>query len=199
MRQSHPQFGERYPRLAVAGVLLLAHLVATFGWPFPIIETGKPRDARGAYPCANRLCGCATYDECWAGDCCCFTLGEKIAWAEDHRVEVPAHVPVLMNSRPKESCCAKKHEDSCPLKHGDCCEAKKTPEAETPKVRWVLGLFAQKCKGMKLGYGALEPARPFQAADALLEVLRIGEHLIPQSEEFPSLASPPDHPPPNHV
>ena len=194
MIDSLPDFRRSWPHVVVTGLLLFSHLVATFGWPFPIIETGKPRDLRGDYPCANRLCGCATYDECWAGDCCCFTLQEKIDWAMNHRENVPEHVPSLVHSCEGETCCSKEHHATCEEHDAGCCHAEK----QTGKSKWVIGLFAQKCKGVKLGYGMLEPVRPFDTLDVVLAELVEGDHLIPSSERSNSFDSPPDSPPPNH-
>lgn len=198
MIESFPDYRRNWSHIAVTIVLLFSHLVATFGWPFPIIETGKPHDIRGDYPCENRLCGCATYDECWAGDCCCFTLQEKIDWAVAHREDVPDHVPGLINSAHHESCCAKEQHANCADYDSGCCHAEQGA-SQSPKSKWVIGLFAQKCKGVKLGYGMLEPVRPFECVAVRMAHLAEGEHLIPGSERTVSNDIPPDSPPPNHV
>lgn len=182
-------------RVGVTGVLLFAHLVATFGWPLPSVDTGKPRDIRGLYPCASRLCGCSSYDECWAGDCCCFTLQEKVDWALRHDLNFPSNVPELLSSSGGESCCAKEHEAECPGDAGECCHA----DGQHRKPRWIVGLFAQKCKPVKLGYGMLEPTRPFDLLEIQFEAPAPGDRLIPESELATKLHAPPDSPPPNHV
>jgi hypothetical protein len=99
-------------RDALVLLTLVSQLFATFGFPlFP--QSRGPKIASSAYPCQNRPCGCLTADQGWQGDCCCFTLEEKLAWAEENGIEPPAHVRPLVESRrghpsapKKKSCCS---------------------------------------------------------------------------------------------
>src|SRR5262245_10911617 len=84
------------PRRALLALTLAGHLVATFGVPLPA-SNGK--DSSTAYPCQNRPCGCGSAAECWAGDCCCFTLEQKLDWAEANSVEPPPHVRPMVAAR----------------------------------------------------------------------------------------------------
>lgn len=95
-------------RRALAGVALMCHLFTALGFPVPAAthKNGAP------FPCQDHPCGCPTAEQCWAGDCCCFTLEEKLAWAEARGVEPPAHVrPMVEVRKPtptpkrKKSCC----------------------------------------------------------------------------------------------
>ena len=196
MPHAGKQSERRFPRLAVAAVLLFAHLVATFGWPFPVYASGKPTDPRGAYPCSDHPCGCATYDACWAGDCCCFTLAEKIAWAGANGVAVPNHVPALMAPKPKKAGPPPKKSVCCLADHKTCCEPEPAAEPEPPKARRVIGIFAAKCRGLKLGFGALDPARPAADDSPSLEC-PAGDRPAAAVVHFTSFTSPPPSPPPN--
>ena len=191
----HP--ARRFPRLAVAAVLLFGHLVATFGWPFPVDASAKLNDPRGLYPCSDHPCGCATYDQCWAGDCCCFTLAEKVAWAGANGVTVPSHVPALMAAREEKTCCpaqpTAKRADCCATAKVSCCKT----ESEPPKPCRVIGIFAQKCRGLKIGFGALEPARPLVDDANGLDSPLAGDRPFAHSVRFTSFTSPPPSPPPN--
>jgi hypothetical protein len=132
--------------LAVAAIF--AQLVAATG--APVFSPRATKSGAITFPCQNHPCGCSTHDQCWAGDCCCFTLEEKLRWAEERGIEPPAHVRPLVESRKlakqkkaKPSCCAQ-HEKA------PCCEAEKpvaVKPAPVPTVKWVAGVFAQKCRG----------------------------------------------------
>lgn len=143
----------------VAWVALLSHLMVTSGLPLPA-PPRKAKDDSLPFPCRDRPCGCLTYEECWQGDCCCFTLEEKLRWAEEKAVEPPAHVRPLVESRggapekPKKPSCCESHPESdkaeatspgCCPKDANDCRAEDAPDA--PKVRWVAGFLAKKCRG----------------------------------------------------
>lgn len=169
----------RLLRDGVVMLTLISHLFVTFGLPLPL-RCRKPGEAD--YPCHHRPCGCLTSEQCWKGDCCCFTLEEKLAWAEANGVEPPKHVRSLVKARScrpvspeKQSCCQESEPSatcaecaavaSAPCSDGSCCQSvgtakcshcpaqsePKHPDANSftkqPGVRWVVGLFAQKCRG----------------------------------------------------
>jgi hypothetical protein len=137
----------RLPRLflrhALAVAALLAQVVAAVGAP-----AFSPRSAKSGaapFPCQNHPCGCATPEQGWAGDCCCFTLEQKLAWAVERSIEPPPHVRATVEARAsarkqkaKPSCCATSEKT--------CCENAKEGDGP-PAVRWVAGIFAQKCRG----------------------------------------------------
>lgn len=133
---------------------LVSHLMVTFGFPMPSPSHKKPTDGV-PYPCQSRPCGCLSSEECWKGDCCCFTLEEKLAWAEANGVEPPVHVRPLVESRKsrptapkKKSCCSECdpapkpsiwESPSCcaqPKPVTECCNGKlackAAPDAECP-------------------------------------------------------------------
>jgi hypothetical protein len=194
-------------RDAIVVLTLFSHLMVTLGFPLPASTATKAKDASRPFPCQNRPCGCLTADECWKGDCCCFTLEEKLAWADANGIEPPDHVRPLVASRKARpsplgqknhaGCCSEtaQHEEApstattssccrqdapldarcCPDDNGgseesrsDCpaCAAKASLESckkrlstDRPGVRWVVGMFARKCRGEgPAGLFQLEPA-----------------------------------------
>jgi hypothetical protein len=129
-------------RHGLAAVALFAQLVAATG--APVVTSRSNAQGESPYPCQNRPCGCVTSELCWAGDCCCFTLEQKLAWADANGVAPPDHVRPLVESRkaqkPKPSCCA------------SCCEPADAPSPApaatgTSEIRLVAGVYAQKCRG----------------------------------------------------
>ena len=160
--------------LALVVLTLFSHLMATFGFPLPAATAEKPGAAGPAFPCQNRPCGCADSAECWAGDCCCFTLEEKLEWAEANGVEPPAHVRPLVESRraapkkPAACCCEAGGCSEAPTPEPSCCS--KEPAPEGVAVRWVVGLFAKKCRGD--GPAGLFDAEPAVPPEAIFEHIR---------------------------
>jgi hypothetical protein len=179
------------PRDVIAVLTLVSHLFVTFGFPLPALSR-KSKESSLPFPCQNKPCGCLTYDQCWKGDCCCFTLEEKLAWAEANGARPPDHVRPLVESRksrpilPKKNSCCLEAEDAeegkptesapccskaerlatpyCCDKPTGCCEqsaqdcpscvansspicCQKKPGDDQSSVRWVVGIFAQKCRG----------------------------------------------------
>jgi hypothetical protein len=135
-----------------AGVLAVCHLVAACGVPLPMPVVRK--DASRPYPCLDRPCGCGTYEECWAGDCCCFTLAEKVAWAQANGIVPPVAVaePAGEPEVVCEHCRPKPKPEPCPQ-----CE--KPIAAVTDELRWVTPAFVQKCHGKHAdGLAHLPPA-----------------------------------------
>ncbi|MBY0460278.1 MAG: hypothetical protein K2V38_23425, partial [Gemmataceae bacterium] len=106
-------------RDVIVVLTLISHLMVTFGFPLPAPNRIKPSDGV-PYPCQSRPCGCLTSEQCWKGDCCCFTLEEKITWAEANGVEPPAHVRPLVESR--------KSRPTAPKQKSCCSESEPAPE-----------------------------------------------------------------------
>jgi hypothetical protein len=221
-------------RDVVLWLTLCSHMMVTFGFPLPAPSRTKPTDGV-AYPCQSRPCGCLTSEQCWAGDCCCFTLEEKVAWAEANGVTPPDHVRPLVESRrtrpapaKKKSCCseappapipstccqsrepavpaccgtapaceAKPDEDrpNCAAKPNGC--EKKSPPAAGSGVRWVAGVFAQKCRGDgPAGLFQLDPTLAPDVTPVVLPEPDRDSHLPPRSERPSSLTHrPPARPP----
>ena len=88
------------------------YLVAVVGVPLPTHTTGSRGTSDFPYPCQDHACGCGSSEECWKGDCCCFTLEQKLVWAETRGLEPPDHVRPLVEARKgkieqhhRKSCC----------------------------------------------------------------------------------------------
>jgi len=232
-------------RDVIVVLTLVSHLMVTFGFLLPTPSRKKPTDGI-PYPCQSRPCGCLTAEQCWAGDCCCFSIEEKLAWAEANGVEPPEHVRPLVESRKagpappkKKSCCSEaeptpepavsaqptgcvkqkpaatccSHKSVCEAERDaecphcaakakpSCCEKKKapTPDGEAG-VRWVVGIFAQKCRGM--GPAGLFKLDPSVVPDLTLIHLPEPErddHIALRSDRIISVThSPPTRPPRSH-
>jgi len=203
--------GHRW-RAALSVVALVGHLVATTGIPLPApspLLKGGP-----SFPCQDHPCGCLTSELCWAGDCCCYTLEEKLAWAEDNGVEPPAHVRPTVEARqhapkkPKKSCC----QESGDTPVAACCEHPAECDASTPQtppgevkhtpadasgMKWVVGMYAKKCHG--LGPDAVFQLDPVVFPTPVVPGPIAGHVSFdrPSSEPYTTTSAPPPVPPPN--
>ncbi len=85
--------GRRSRRGFVAALLIVNQLVIASGLPLPAVAAAvgeaTKKDLSKPFPCMNRPCGCKNADECWHS-CCCFTMRERLAWAEANGIEPPA-------------------------------------------------------------------------------------------------------------
>lgn len=180
-------------RRATLAVLAVAHFVLSAGVPLPTaapVVVKKPADR--PYPCAERPCGCLTYEQCWAGDCCCFTMAEKLAWAKRNSITPPASA-LAYRSPPAEPECP-----HCPAKKSCCATA--PPAEQSTDTRWVVGLFVRKCRGEAFaGIGllpvAVPPEPPFTPTPEVPAV-----ETIPLTTHLPTArATPPDAPPPKPI
>ena len=128
-------------RRVLAAVLACVQWYAAVGSPRPGAPAERKEAGGAAYPCQARPCGCVTAAACWAGDCCCFSLAEKLAWADDSGVAVPGHVRPLVAAR--RAAATPKPAKSCRAK--SCCES---PPAAPARVAWAAEAAARKCKGL---------------------------------------------------
>jgi hypothetical protein len=148
MRSPRPRPALR-TRHILAVAVVFAQVVAATGAPI-LTPPKSTKTASVPYPCQNHPCGCTTSEQGWAGDCCCFTLEQKLAWAESHGIEPPEHVRPTVEARAarkaKSGCCSKSKKPSCCSAH-ESAETKSEDEPPAPKLTWVAGIFAQKCRG----------------------------------------------------
>jgi len=222
---------------------LFSHLIVTFGFPLPVLSRIKSVDSV-AYPCQSRPCGCLSSQQCWAGDCCCFTLEEKVSWAKEHGVNPPEQVHSLIKARQgrtasttptKNSCCSDEDDQGkavtaqpacCKEKRsqsdegccGDgrgpavreetCCQSLESTSAcdadekiksacDQTGVQFVVGFFAQKCRGQgPLSLCKIDPAIVPVLAAISLANLECAYHITPCSDATISVThSPPTRPP----
>lgn len=78
-------------RCVLAVVTLACHLTNMWGLPI-LASPHSTKNSSIPFPCQSRPCGCLTAEQCWQGDCCCYTLQEKIAWAQIHGLALPEHI-----------------------------------------------------------------------------------------------------------
>ena len=183
-------------RHLVAFGALLAQVIAATGAPV-LVRPAMARPGAVPFPCLGHPCGCSTSEQGWAGDCCCFTLEEKLAWADARGITPPEHVrPTVARrqlARGAESSCCAKRERSCCETGSHACPTEQAQPVE-PVVRWVAGMFAQKCRG-ESGIGLLKlelisvPARPVIPRGTVTPVDSVREaaaHITPVSFRPPT-------------
>ncbi|MDY3558455.1 hypothetical protein R5W23_005572 [Gemmata sp. JC673] len=183
-------------RHMVAVAALLAQVIATTGAPV-VVRPAKGGTGAIPFPCQSHPCGCQTSEQGWAGDCCCFTLEQKLAWAEERGITPPEHVRPAVAARQlartsKQTCCTKNTKSCCEsAPHAD---GEHESQASKPVVRWVAGMFAQKCRGegpsglLKLELISV-PARPVEPRGAFALADSVREpvvHITPVSFRPPT-------------
>lgn len=153
-------------RGVIVAMVLLSQLAANCGVGFSPARSIES----ASYPCQLRGCGCGTAEECWRGDCCCFTLEEKLAWANANGIEPPGHVRTMVAARKgrpaggrRESCC--ECEASASKSESSCCDPKSAPARSV----WMFGLAMQKCRGV--GTMNVQFLPPAVVPAAILELL----------------------------
>lgn len=185
------------PGSVVVLLTLLGHLATSIGFPLFDPTTPSKTDSR-AYPCRDRPCGCITYEQCWAGDCCCFTLEAKLAWAEANGVEAPEYARQQAESRqsPRESPCCVETPNAETESASRCCEQETAVRVASPGVRWVIGIFAQKCRAETMGLLQRVPGLPVDATPVAPSAPRRGERLVLVSDRSVKQTYRPPTPPP---
>jgi hypothetical protein len=164
--------------------LALVQLLTSASWAIPI--SSRSKEAGRPYPCMDRPCACSSYDECWGGDCCCFTLEEKIAWAASNGITPPDHVKSLLQNRQSEP----PRESTCP--HCKAANAQKTASS-----RWIYGFAVQRCHdGQTAGFLAATASIPPQAVDAWRPEWSTSDMVLVADVDAPSRSAPPLDPPP---
>jgi hypothetical protein len=135
-----------------AGILsALALAIATIGVP---LDMPFAKQITEYFPCMSCGCGCSDAETCWR-QCCCFNTEQKIAWAKEHGVKVPAFL--LAEVEAPTTC-------SADAELGDlkaCCrkrilDARKKAKEEATQGG-VLAIQMLQCQGMSLSFTALPP------------------------------------------
>jgi hypothetical protein len=146
---------QRIRRALLVGLALVAYLAGAVGVPLPAY-VHKP--SVQSFPCQSHACGCMTAEQCWKG-CCCFSPEEKLVWAQAHQVEPPAEAQAAASQgwneprkRDREKQPAQETKASCCSGHcADHSPAPATPSNKpaepTRTSKWVLGMWAQQCRG----------------------------------------------------
>lgn len=97
-------------RDALMVLTAISQLLVAVGFPLPAVSGSQAKTSDIPYPCQTRPCGCRISEECWRGDCCCFTLEQKLAWAREQEITPPEHAVRLAESRAARA-----------SRHGTCC------------------------------------------------------------------------------
>src|SRR5262245_29463944 len=128
---------QRLARPAMRRFIFLALILGQFVSSIGLVPlSASPiKESSRAYPCMNRPCGCTSYDECWAGDCCCFTMAEKIAWAAENGIVPPEHA--------RKIAAAQEAQAAPPCPH---CQRSEPAGKRLPQ-RWLSGVAVQRCRG----------------------------------------------------
>lgn len=129
---------------------LLGQIIGIVGLPLPAV---RAKDLSQPFPCQHRACGCMSARDCWRS-CCCFSAGQRVAWAREHEVEPPTSL-VDDAAVEEHPCCS---EEKKP-----CCSEKKTSKskkADRKAATWLVGVQARQCKGGGLGDDDATPSIP---------------------------------------
>jgi hypothetical protein len=160
----------RFRRRLVSGVALVAYLLATVGFPLPMPAN---QDTRTPFPCQGHACGCLSAEQCWQ-NCCCFSPAERLAWADQHQVTIPAELRADLERAATDefqgsSCCRAKNDmhrgSSCCDKHeqgSDAGQADHDHSDAGHTIGWVSGWQAQKCQGLTMLWTSVGGALPLE-------------------------------------
>ncbi len=173
------------------------------------------KDDSTPFMCLDHACSCRNAGNCWS-HCCCFSESEKLAWAQKHQVQPPAHFLAKLQERidtSSEYCgkhdlkpdvyaalCtlrgvspAKKVAASC--SSGGCSSASEVPE-EVLASRPISLTNAMKCHAVAGVTLIFSPVLEFDLGAGKLVALR-DEAMLNDSILRPiSYSAAPDPPPP---
>jgi hypothetical protein len=148
-------------RRLLALLALVGQVFGSVGGLVPVRANSAKNTSGIAYPCQDHPCGCESAEKCWSAPCCCFTMREKVAWAQDHGVNPPKHALRLAAEEEREVRLAEPHEpaklDCCSHHSTTSCDHTQEITAHSSKASsmklasnrlgWIAGLFAKKCQG----------------------------------------------------
>jgi hypothetical protein len=144
-----------------SAIALVGVVACSFAIPLP--ASVSKRQSR-PFPCQGHPCGCVDADSCWR-ECCCFSLQEKLAWAESHGVLPPKFVLAAAKRGAAgkatgcgRACChaAAKH-DRSPNSSSEHA-ASPTPR----KSSAVVMIMALKCRGVHVSVSLMPPSLPMR-------------------------------------
>lgn len=136
--------------------------MCAFYVPIPTSRSKPHAEDSTPYPCQDHPCGCSSAEHCWTS-CCCFSLAEKLAWAEKHGITPPSYVSV-----PAKKSCAEKESTQQDVKiasgsccsGGSCCAAHRVriepprqdesiadSETREPSTHYMLLSLVHRCQG----------------------------------------------------
>lgn len=172
----------------VAGLLVLSIMAVSLGVPVLI---APPQDLSQPFPCMDHRCGCGSAEACWRG-CCCMTLAQKLAWAEEHGITPPKYALAQAEKESQETAA-----------RGSCCQHQKTVTKALPVSGLGLGLVLtndfRRCQGLSTLWLTLSHALPPRVDTSVPRYRPLpGPWLAADSQSAESLPLSPATPPPRH-
>ena len=187
------------PRQRIIAILLLVAVIAAL-LPIPILtfQPTAAKDRSRPFPCQDRPCGCRSAEQC-KKKCCCFSAGQKLAWAKRNGVKPSEVVPVATKC---ETSTIAKNKSCCTTRRASIAQSKTTtskPMATkkmAPRHTFVIGVVAQDCQGIAqtLFGQAIFLIPPMVSLTPMVEPT--GERLIPEECRIATLTDDPPIPPP---
>lgn len=155
-----------FDRKVLTFLVLACFCAASIPLPIGSVDAEK-QAASEPFPCQHCPCGCKTAIQCWTS-CCCYTLAERIAWAEKNDVKPPAYAQLgSLPSKNREvevvvpSASTSSHKSSKP----SCCTevtsvlqagaGESRPLAKNLKRKLIVSLCALKCGGFSNAFMVL--------------------------------------------
>lgn len=174
------------------GLLVLVswmHAVSPANWliaaPLPV--------PLGSFPCAGHACGCLTAEQCW-DHCCCYSVAERVAWAEQQHVSAPVNLRTLAAGEQKSCCAARHHDDVAPGPRSTFDQqTKDVPESPT----CCTSISPARCHGIfhTLNGGVIAPT-PAREPESIATVTPPSTRVDLRCQSPTSLSLPPAPPPP---
>ncbi|MBU6173438.1 MAG: hypothetical protein KGQ60_06510 [Planctomycetes bacterium] len=109
-------------RKVIAFLVLIFFCASALPIPVATLEI-QTKDHSQPFPCQNSHCGCKTAEQCWT-NCCCSTLEERLAWAEEHEVIPPSYAarPVQAEAVATSVWINPLQDEDATLSKSKCCE-----------------------------------------------------------------------------
>jgi hypothetical protein len=180
-------------RRLLTATVAFAYVGAIGGLPLPAPstgETGRP------FPCQGHACGCRNAEQCWR-HCCCYTMREKIAWAQGHRVQPPAYVDYSTGWQDVRL----RDQEACDLGSCPCRQARQTstrpqsPSRDAAKL--AIGIWP--CHGTSDDWLSAEPATTPPAGVCWSPLWPLIDRLVDAGTPACGFDSSPPDPPPRLV
>jgi hypothetical protein len=207
-------------RRLVGGSLIAAYVVVAAGIPLPTVS--RPAKSGELFPCATSGCSCDSAEKCWRS-CCCHTLAERLAWADQNGVTPPDFalaeaakagldsrgnpltakvIRVAVASKPvvAKTCCQSKHTccESSATTHSSC-RSKSDVNKQDESASFIVAFRALGCHGQSLNGLAAVPTLisvELNLSDQLPLVAWLGPH---SSAVAGGVAPVPTPPPPERA
>jgi len=199
--------------------MLVAYIVVAAGVPLP--SASRPAKSGERYPCEACRCGCDSAEHCWR-NCCCHTLAERLAWAENNGVKPPDFaleaatvagldsggrplsgkvVKVAMVAQPATSSCGRSKASCCKSSTNEhtCCLSHNKPPTDAKAAKFLVAWRALGCHGQSLNWLAAVPTLvsvDLKLSDQLPLIAWLGPVV---SDAAQSVAAPPMLPPPERA